>query len=188
MTTTGAGFRSTAEEQRERITVAALGVFADKGLHATPVADVATAAGVSPAYVFRLFAGKVGLFVAAVDRCYEQVAQVLSTAVRAGAAEDPAARLDAMTAAYVELIRDRSLIMIQVHAQSACDVPEVRDAVHRGLARVVETVTRDSGADPVAVQRFLAYGQLCHLVVQADLDPADGGWAQTITAGIAHAP
>ncbi|PPF31207.1 TetR family transcriptional regulator, partial [Rathayibacter sp. AY1A3] len=27
-----------------------------------------------PAYVFRLFPGKLGVFVAAVDRCYEQVA------------------------------------------------------------------------------------------------------------------
>ena len=37
-----------------------------------------------------------------------------------------------MSAAYVELIRDRNLIMLQVHAQSACDVPEIRDAVRRG--------------------------------------------------------
>lgn len=188
MATTGTAFRSTAEEQRLRITAAAIAAFADKGLHATPVADVATAAGISPAYVFRLFAGKVGLFVAAIDRTYEQVAQVLAAAGQGSGSKEPADRLGAMTAAYVDLIRDRALIMIQVHAQSACDVPEVKDAVHRGLRLVTDTVTRDSGADPAAVQHFLAYGQLCHLIVQADLDPAEGDWAQTITAGISHAP
>jgi len=188
MMATGMGFRSTAEEQRVRITAAAIAVFADKGLHATPVAEVAVAAGVSPAYVFRLFPGKVGLFVAAVDRCYERVVAVLAEAGRASGSDDPGGRLSAMSSAYVELVRDRDLIMIQAHAQSACGVPEVKDAVHRGLAQVVDTVTRDSGANAAAVQHFLAYGQLCHLVVQADLDSAPGGWARIVSAGISHAP
>ena len=186
--TNGTGFRSTAQEQRQRITDAAIGVFADKGLHATPVADVATAAGVSPAYVFRLFPGKIGVFVAAVDRCYERVADVLTDAGRGSGSQDPADRLGAMTAAYVDLIRNRDLIMIQVHAQSACEVPDVKDAVHRGLARVVDAVSRESGADAAAVQHFLAYGQLCHLIVQTDLRPEDGSWARTVSAGISHAP
>ena len=180
------GFRSTAEKQRERITATALAVFAAKGLHATPVTDVAQAADVSPAYIFRLFPGKVGLFVAAVERCYEQVAEVLSAAGEAAPATTSQGRLAAMTAAYVDLISDRNLIMMQVHAQAACDVDEVREAVQEGLSRVVDAVTRASGADAAAIQHFLAYGQLCHLIVQTDLGSVDRSWARTITAGIAH--
>lgn len=177
--------RSTAAEQRARITACAVSVFARTGYHATPVTDVAAAAEVSPAYIFRLFPGKLGLFVAAVDHCYARVAAVMADAgerVRS----DPQARLEAMTTAYVALIADRDLIMLQAHAQSACDVPEIRSAVQRGLSRVVVAVTNVSGAAPAAVQRFIAYGQLCHLIVQAGLDGLDTQWADTLTAGIRH--
>ncbi len=185
-TAAAGGPRSTAAAQRVRIVASAVDGFARSGYHATPVADVASAAGVSPAYVFRLFPGKLGLFVAAVDDCYAQVSSALATGGEAATSGDPDTVLAAMTAAYVELISDRRLIMLQVHAQSACDLPEVRDAVRRGIAGVVDTVSRVSGADHWSVQRFIAYGQLCHLIVQADLDQVSQGWAETLTAGIAH--
>jgi len=178
--------RSTAGDQRVRIVSRAVAAFAHAGYHATPVAEVAAAAGVSPAYVFRLFPGKLGLFVATVDHCYEQVAATLVAGGEASGSTDPDTVLAAMTGAYMDLIRDRSLIMFQVHAQSACDVPEIRDAVRRGVARVVSAVSRVSGAEPSAVQRFIAYGQLCHLIVQADLGAIDEGWARTVSAGISH--
>lgn len=186
MSPTGTGARSTAEQQRERITTHALAVFARNGYHATPVTDVATAAGVSPAYVFRLFPGKTGLFVAAVDRCYQQVAATFRTAAEQCPSTDPGDLLQALSDAYVDLIADRDLIMVQAHAQSACDVPEVRDAVLRGIELVVRTATTETGALPGAVQQFLAYGQLCHLIVQTGLSTVDGSWAETVTAGMRH--
>ncbi|PPH07274.1 TetR family transcriptional regulator [Rathayibacter sp. AY1C1] len=178
--------RSTAEAQRERITAAALHVFARTGYAATPITEVAAEAGVSPAYVFRLFPGKLGVFVAAVDRCYEQVASTLAAAGEASPSSDPADRLEAMTVAYIDLIADRDLIMLQSQAQSACDVPEIREAVRRGISAVVRTVTVVSGADGPAVQRFVAYGQLCHLIVQTDLGGVDSEWARIVSDGIRH--
>lgn len=178
--------RSTAEDQRVRIVASAVEVFAVAGYRATPVTDVAKAAKISPAYVFRLFDGKLGLFVAAVEDCYQQVASAMSTAVEDHPEWSPTDKLDAMTQAYIELIRDRSLIALQVHAQSACDVPEIRDAVRAGIALVVRVMSRDSGADDVSVQRSLAYGQLCHLVVQAGLSDVDAAWARVVDHGIRH--
>lgn len=180
------GPRSTADDQRTRIVARAVEVFARSGYRATPVADVATAAEVSPAYVFRLFDGKLGLFVAAVDACYGRVGDALVVGGEGSATSDPADRLAAMSAAYVALIADQTLIALQVHAQSACDVPEIRDAVRRGIRRVVEVVTAGSGADAAAVQRFLAYGQLCHLVVQAGLADVDTAWARVVDHGLSH--
>lgn len=180
------GPRSTAEAQRERITAAAVRVFAATGYSSTPVTAVAEAAGVSPAYVFRLFPGKLGLFVAAVERCYSLVSETLREAGEGATSTAAGDRLDAMTEAYIALIADRDLIRLQVHAQSACEVPEIRDAVRAGLSDVVRTVTVVSGADGPAVQRFLAYGQLCHLIVQAELDEVDSEWARIATAGIRH--
>lgn len=178
--------RSTADEQRTRIVAHALAGFSRAGYHATPVAGIAEAAQVSPAYVFRLFPGKLGLFVATIDYCYGQVASALLAGAETSSSSKPDDVLEAMSLAYVDLIRDRDLIMLQVHAQSACDVPEIRDAVHRGLATIVREVSRASGADPIAVQRFIAYGQLCHLIVQAGLDDVRESWAELITAGMSH--
>ena len=178
--------RSTAEDQRAKIVSRSVTAFAAAGYHATPVSVVAKAAGVSPAYVFSLFPGKLGLFVATIDHCYDQVVGALTAGGEAAVSSDPATILNAMTAAYVELIRDRDLIMLQVHAQSTCDVPEIKEAVHRGVARVVRAVSTVSGADAPAVQRFIAYGQLCHLIVQADLGSVDKDWAHIVSDGITH--
>lgn len=178
--------RSTAEDQRRRILGHAVRGFAQGGYRATPVADIALAAEVSTAYVFRLFDGKLGLFVDAVDSCYDQVAAAMVAGAARTSSLDPEDKLAVMTDAYVELIADRDLIALQVHATSACDVPEIRDAVRRGLAKTTEVVTKASGADDDAIQRFMAYGQLCHTIVQADLYDLDAAWARTLTHGIRH--
>ena len=184
--TSARGIRSTAEDQRIRILACAVEVFARSGYRATPVADIAAAAKVSTAYVFRLFDGKLGLFVAAVDSCYGQVGAALTAAIDQHPSTDPGERLEAMSRAYIELIRDRSLIALQVHAQSACDVPEIRDAVRRGIAEIVRLMSRESGADDASVQQALAYGQLCHLVVQVGLGDVDASWARVVDRGIRH--
>ena len=184
MPTTSA--RSTAEVQRARVVSSAVKVFDHTGYHATPVTDVAAEAGISPAYVFRLFPGKLALFVAAVEHCYRRVVQALAEGADAAGGDSPAERLEAMGDAYARLIADRDLLMLQVHAQSAGDIPEVREAVRSGLASVVDVVRERSLADPAAVQRFIAYGQLCHLIVTAELDDVDASWARTLTEGMRH--
>src|SRR4051812_16121670 len=177
MNATATRSRSTADARRATVLTQALRVFAKTGYHATPVSDVAAAADISQGYVIRLFRTKLDLFVAVIDTCFEQIAAALeagSEHVRGG---EPQEVLDAMSEAYVELIADRDLLMLQVHAQSASDIPEVQHAMQRGLARVTEVASDRSHAAPEQVQRFLAYGQLCHLIVTADLDHIDAPWA-----------
>ena len=186
MTTTGRT-RSTAEARRATVLHRAITVFARTGYHATPVTDVAEAANISAPYVFRLFDGKLGLFVAALEHCYDRVLWALSDgADAAGADATPDEVLYAMGGAYAALIADRDLLMLQVHALSAADVPEIGEAVRRGHERVVTLVAERSGAAPDAVQRFVANGQLCHLIVAAGLIDVGAPWAETITAGFRH--
>lgn len=165
----------------------AVHVFARTGYHATPVTDVAAAAGISAAYIFRLFPGKLGLFVAAVDHCYARMRQAMQDGAAAAPAEaGPEAVLGAMGDAYVDLIRDRDVLMLALHAQSASEVPEIRAAVQRGIGDVVTTVSALSGAGDHAVQQFMAVGLLCQLIVTADLDGLQTDWARSLTAGIRH--
>lgn len=180
------GDRTTADVRRETIATAALRVFGRTGYHATPVADVATASGYSQAYVFRLFSDKLTLFVAAMDLCFDRICRTLGEGADGAAGGTPGAILEAMGGAYAGLIADRDLLMLQVHAQSASDIPEIRDAMRRGLAAVVELARDRSGAEPAAIQQFIAYGQLCHLIVTTDLDALDTTWARTLTTGMTH--
>jgi AcrR family transcriptional regulator len=177
---------STADDRREAVIASAIAVFSRSGYLGTPIAAVAADADISPAYVFKLFPGKESLFVAALDRCFELVEQALDRGTRSIADGSPDEILDAMGLAYAELIADRSLLMLQVHGQSASDVPEIREALRRGIARVTRFATVRSGADAAAVQRFIAYGQLCHLVVTLDLEAVPDTWAASITRGIRH--
>lgn len=177
---------STAEARRRTAIDSAVTEFARTGYLGTPVTAVAHAAGISPAYVFKLFPSKEELFVAALDRCFDRILETLELGAATGADRSPLGILDAMGGAYAALIADRSLLMLQVHAQSAADVPEIRAGLRRGLERVTTFVADTSGAADADVQRFLAYGQLCHLIVTIGLDAEPPAWATAVVTGIRH--
>jgi AcrR family transcriptional regulator len=179
---------SDADTRREAIVEAALVAFAGAGFQATPVTAVAARAGISQAYVFKLFPTKEELFVAAVQRCFDRIEETLENSARTisnGSGDDI---LYAMGDGYAGLIADRSILMIQVHAQSASDVPAIRAAVRGGLQRIVTYVKRRSGASDEAVQRFIAFGQLCHLITTTDIDELGEDWARIVARGIRHVP
>lgn len=179
--------RSTADARRAAVVACAVHVFARRGFHSTPVTEVAGAAGISQAYVFRLFPSKVELFVAALEHCYAQVRAELSAGASRVPGGSPQEVLRAMTEAYADLVADRDLLMLQVHAQSAGDVPEIRAAIRRGYGSVVEHARALSAGDDAGVQRFLALGQLCHVVVAAGLDDVDAEWARLVTRDVPDA-
>ncbi|WP_067700849.1 TetR/AcrR family transcriptional regulator [Nocardia jejuensis] len=177
---------STSDVRREAVLDAAVTEFAKSGYHGTPINTVAASAGISPAYVFKLFPSKVELFVGALDRCFEQVERSLATGAARTPDGDPGQILHEMGGAYAELIADKSLLMLQVHAQSAADVPEIAEAMRRGLQRVTDYAKNRSAATDEQVQHFMAYGQLCHLITTLGLDAGEGPWASILTAGIRH--
>lgn len=177
---------STAELRVPVVTASAVQEFARGGYHGTTIADVARAARISPAYVFKLFPSKERLFVAALEDCFRQIVESLSIGADESGSTDPDEILDAMGGAYAQLISDRSLLMLQVHAQSVADIPEIGHALRAGLASVVRLAKTRSGASDAAVQRFIAYGQLCHLIVTTGTDDVPDEWASIVSAGIRH--
>jgi AcrR family transcriptional regulator len=179
---------SDADTRREAIVEAALVAFAGAGFAATPVTAVAAKAGISQAYVFKLFPTKEELFVAAVERCFMRIEETMEKSaqtVSSGSGDDI---LYAMGDGYASLIADRNILMIQVHAQSAADVPAIRDALRSGLRRIVSYVKQRTGASDEAVQRFIAFGQLCHLITTADIYDLGEDWARILARSIRHVP
>lgn len=177
---------SDADTRRHAIIEAAVHVFATRGYAATPVAEVAAEAGISQAYVFKLFPTKEGLFVAAIERCYQRISEAMSVAAAAATDRSPEGILDAMGEAYARLIVDRDLLMLQVQAQAATDISAVREAVRAGVAGSVHLARQRSGASEAAIQKFIAWGQLCHLVVTLGISDLDADWATILTRGLRH--
>jgi AcrR family transcriptional regulator len=154
--------RVPAAERRDALIEAAVHEFAHGGLHGTPVDRIARRVGVAQPYVFSLFGSKRDLFLAAVERCFEQVGELFT---RAAAEFDPAIALPdadvlkAMGNAYVEMLNtDRDRLMLQHQAYAACDDETIRDHVRRCYARLVAHVQRLSGAEQERIDDFFRYG------------------------------
>jgi AcrR family transcriptional regulator len=170
---------STAEERREEILQAAERVFAARGLHGTPTMEIAKAAGISQAYLFRLFPTKAELFMALVERCNERIFRTFTeAAATARVAGEPV--LTAMGMAYIGLLADRDLLLNQLNAHAASDDPAIRDQVRRGFARLVELVERESGAGAEEVRMFFAQGMLLNVMAAIEAQDVDEHWAQVL--------
>jgi AcrR family transcriptional regulator len=170
---------STADERRESILEAAQGVFAARGLHGTPTMEIAKAAGISQAYLFRLFPTKSELYIALVQRCNERVRHTFVDAAAEArvAGEDV---LHAMGRAYIGLLADREILLGQLHAFAACDDEQVRDEMRRGFARLVELVEHESGADPEQVREFFGQGMLLNVLAAMRAQESDAHWAEVL--------
>src|SRR3954464_7861826 len=71
---------STAEERREAVLGAGMSVFAERGFLGTPTTEVAKAAGISQAYLFRLFPTKTDLVLAVVQRSNDRIREAFARA------------------------------------------------------------------------------------------------------------
>jgi AcrR family transcriptional regulator len=167
--------RVPAAQRRDALIDAAVEEFAHGGLHATPVDRIARRVGVAQPYVFSLFSSKRELFLQAVERCFEQVYEMLA---EAAAEFDPAVALPGSTAlapmanAYIEQLDDnRDLLLLQQHAYAACGDDQVRPRVRAAYERLQARVKELSGADDETVADFFRYGMWIN--VNAALGVAD---------------
>ena len=163
----------TADERRESVLEAALTEFAARGLDGTSTEHVAHRAGISQPYLFRLFPTKKALFLALVERCFQRVADAFTAAVGDHVGEEA---LEAMGQAYEELLGDRTLLLLQMHAYAACDDPEIRTATRAGFGQLWLLVERLTGLPFDRVTEFFAMGMLMNVAAAMDLPAVDERW------------
>jgi AcrR family transcriptional regulator len=173
--------RVPASERRDALIEAAVHEFAHSGLHGTPVDRVARRVGVAQPYVFSLFGSKKELFLAAVERCFDRVAELFT---RAAAEFDPAVFepgadvLHAMGQAYRELLEsNRDYLMLQHQAYAACDDKEIRDRVRSLYARLVAHVEELAGeqVDPERIDEFFRYGMWMNVAAAMGVEDLSAG-------------
>jgi AcrR family transcriptional regulator len=184
--------RVPAAERRDALIEAAVHEFARGGLHGTPVDRIARRVGVAQPYVFSLFGSKRDLFLAAVERDFDRIAEVFAR----GAAEfDPAVALpdadvlNAMGNAYMEMLsNDRDLLMLQHHAYAACDDEVIRDRVRAYYARLVAHVEQLSGAEPERIDEFFRYGMWLNVAAALGVEDLSAGCEWMLAEQAAGAP
>lgn len=166
----------SAEERRESVIRAALVEFARTGYHGTSTEAIARRVGVSQPYLFRLFPGKLALFLAVAERCFDRIIDAFEEAAD-GLHGDEA--LQAMANAYSELIRDRSVLLLQMQlyvAAASSESPELGAAVRRRWIELWETVRARSGVEDEQMKNFFGGGMLINVLLAIGLPGSHPCW------------
>lgn len=171
--------RVPASERRDALIEAAVFEFARGGLHGTPVERIARRVGVTQPYVFSLFGGKRELFLAAVERGFDEVGRLFAEAAAEFDSSQPDADCDvlgAMGAAYVEMLTTRrQYLMLQHQAYAACDDEVIRDHVRHAYARLVERVRALSGATSERLDDFFRTGMWLNVAAAMGVEDLSAG-------------
>ena len=160
---------------------AALAEFAVAGLAGASTEAIARRAGISHAYLFRLFGTKRELFLAAVDASFDHVLEAFQAA--AEAREDDMPLFKALGHSYQRLLEDRKELLFQFHAYAACADEDIRQKVESRYMGLFEWVRRTSGVGVDGVRLFMSAGLLITVgaaIGNASLSP-DGSWTTTFT-------
>jgi AcrR family transcriptional regulator len=173
---------STADERREGLISAAMPVFGRHGFHAASTIEIAKAAGISEAYLYRLFPTKVDLFVAAYDEASKRMADAFRAAADR-ADRDGFEPLQAMGKAYDDLLdTDRDVLLLQLAAQvAASSDAKIRRALRRCFRDLYELVGERSGAGEEDLRLWFAEGMLCNVMAAIDAEQVDEPWARALT-------
>jgi len=170
--------RMKAEERRELILEAATAVFGESGYVGTTTDRVAKAAGVSQPYVVRMFGTKEQLFLEVLQRA---LARLLAEfrAVLATGTDD---LQDRLALAYVELLRDRGLLLSLMHGFVLGSDPVIGPAARHGFLDVYRFLREEAGFGPEDAQRFLEGGMMLNTLVGLRMsdDFDDDPWANEL--------
>jgi AcrR family transcriptional regulator len=173
--------RMSGPERRTQVLAIAADEFANHGLHGASVEAIAREAGITQAYVFRMFGTKKALFLELVGAAFDRFSDCMSQAA------EGARGLDALTlmgAQYYESLAERTTLMLQLQGFAASGDNEVRDLVRARVARMWDTVADGTGLDPVTVKSFLAFGMLLNNAAALDVEKLDEPWAKGIRTRI----
>ncbi len=168
-------------DRRAQVLAIAAGEFAAHGLYGASTDAIAQAAGITQAYVFRMFGTKKALFLELVGAAFDRVCDGMRAAAGQATGLDA---LAAMGTQYYELLADRTGLLLQLQGFAACGDGEVRDLVRSRFARMWDTVASVTGLEPVTVKSFLAFGMLLNAGAALDVERLDADWAEGVRTRI----
>lgn len=166
--------RMSAAERREQLVDIAFRAFAVRGFHGTSTEPIARDAGISHAYLFRVFPTKKDLFIACGVRARERILaafrQAAAAAGERGEVGDEDGVLGVMGDAYRDLLADREVLMMQMQVWvAAASDEDVRATARQAYLDVVREIQRLSRADAQTLHAFMAEGMLLSVAASMQL-------------------
>ncbi|MGH9096907.1 MAG: TetR/AcrR family transcriptional regulator [Acidimicrobiales bacterium] len=169
--------RQTADERRTAVLAAAITEFARSGYAGTSTDAIATRAGISQPYLFRLFGTKKDLFIATYDLVGDRIVRELTKAVEGLDGEEA---LHAMGGAYLELMQDPDLLQVQMHGfAAATGDADIARSCRRTFEVLWHLVDERLGLDEESVRQFFAVGMMISVMSAIDLLSIPEHWAQS---------
>ncbi|MFF5254877.1 TetR/AcrR family transcriptional regulator [Streptomyces leeuwenhoekii] len=172
--------RMSAEERRESVVRAAIEEFARCGYYGTSTEAIAKRVGVSQPYLFRLFPGKKAIFLAAAERCLEDMRRHFEQASEGLHGEEA---LQAMADAYTRLIAEQPQrlqmqlqIYVTVAAAEAAGDHRFGEMVRKGWMELWDTVHLPLGGDVGRTTSFMASGMLINTLAAMGFPPGHRVW------------
>jgi AcrR family transcriptional regulator len=170
--------RLTAEERRTEVLAAAVAEFARSGYAGTSTEAIATRAGISQPYLFRLFGTKKDLFLATYRLVGSRIVRAMTEASEGLEGEGA---LEAMGQAYVELMQDPDLLQVQLHGFAAAPSdPDIARACRSTFEVLFALVAERSHQSDDRIREFFAMGMMINVISAIDLLSISDRWAQSI--------
>jgi AcrR family transcriptional regulator len=168
-------------DRRQQVLRIAAEEFASAGLHGGSTEFIARRAGITQAYIFRMFGTKRALFLDVVTAAFDRLTEGMREAAGDGTG---IAALAPMGQHYNEMLADRTSLLLQLQGFAACGDPEVRDVVRDCFARMWQMIAETTGLEPVTIKAFLAFGMLLSNGAAIQVAELDEPWAQGVRTRI----
>jgi AcrR family transcriptional regulator len=170
--------RQTAGERRIAVLAAAITEFARSGYAGTSTEAIATRAGISQPYLFRLFGTKKDLFVATYDLVGLRIINELT---RAGEGLEGEEAKIAMGEAYLELMQDPEMLQVQLHGFAAAPAdPDIARSCRRTFEVLADLFLERTHLSDDELREFFAMGMLINVMSAIDLMSVPDSWAQNL--------
>jgi transcriptional regulator, tetR family len=154
--------RLPAAERRENMLIAASNVFGNLGYAGATTDAIAKAAGVSQAYVVRTFGSKENLFAEASERAINLIKDTFIRAAQKTKGSDTKA---SMGHAYIELMADRSNLLIVMHLFTMGQHPRFGPIARTGFLEIYRVINDALNIGTEAAKDFLALGMLINVLL-----------------------
>ena len=164
---TKTGVRMSADERRRDIVLAAVIEFARTGYAGTSTEQIASRAGISQPYLFRLFKTKKELFLAAINHGFDGVQENFETAA-VGLTGTEA--LAAMGLSYFSYLRHTDFLLLQLHAYAAAGDEEIRSEVGARFDALANYVEGRTGVGEIELGTFFSTGMLLNVAAALGLE------------------
>lgn len=162
----------SAEERREETIRAAICEFGRGGYEGTSTATIAKRVGVSQPYLFRLFPSKRALFLAAIDRCFDDLEESMREAAGGRYGNEA---IVAMGARYRELLAGDVQLKFQLQLYAAAlDDEEIRRIGNTRWAGLWRMLGELSGEPADEILRFVSVGMLLNVLTALDVPYTPG--------------